>query len=99
LADVTRLVALTVTVRCARTMRNCTDVNGRHRNGWTGYTKVYEPARGDGRFGRAMSIEPGLFRIYPIRGAENGRARLQIGKINSIESQKTNIDGFRRSIP
>ena len=31
------------TLRCARAMLNCTEVSGRHRNGWTGYTKVYEP--------------------------------------------------------
>ena len=46
------------TVRPGRAMLNCTEVNGAHRNGWTGYTKVYEttclthqtnPARGEAR--------------------------------------------------
>jgi hypothetical protein len=36
------------TLRPIRAMLNCTEVNGRHRNGWTGYTKVYglRPANG-----------------------------------------------------
>ena len=31
------------TLRSARAMLNCTEVSSRHRNGWTGYTKVYDP--------------------------------------------------------
>ena len=31
------------TLRSMRAVLNCTEVSGRHRNGWTGYTKVYEP--------------------------------------------------------
>jgi hypothetical protein len=32
-----------MTLRSAAAMLNCTEVSGRHRNGWLGYTKVYEP--------------------------------------------------------
>jgi hypothetical protein len=42
--------SIAVTISCMLATLNCTEVDGRHRNGWTGYTKVYEPARGDGRF-------------------------------------------------
>jgi len=38
--DVTTLVS-------ARAMLNCTEVSGQYRNGWTGYTKVYEPGFAD----------------------------------------------------
>ena len=31
------------TLGSLRAVLNCTEVSGRHRNGWTGYTKVYEP--------------------------------------------------------
>jgi hypothetical protein len=34
-------------------MLNCTEVSGRHRNGWAGYTKVYEP--GSARRNRVCS--------------------------------------------
>jgi len=41
------------TLGSARAALNCTEVNGPYRNGWTGYTKVYEPGfarRGSKRF-------------------------------------------------
>jgi hypothetical protein len=47
---------IAVTLRCVLAMLNCTEVDGRHRNGWSGYTKVYEPARGDSRFGCAADL-------------------------------------------
>ena len=47
---------IAVTLRCVLAMPNCTEVDGWHRNGWTGYTKVYEPARGDDRFGCAADL-------------------------------------------
>ena len=39
---------IAVTLKCVLAMPNCTEVDGSHRNGWTGYTKVYGPACGDG---------------------------------------------------
>jgi hypothetical protein len=47
---------IAVTLRCVLATLYCTEVDGRHRNGWIGYTKVYEPARGDDRFGCAADL-------------------------------------------
>ncbi|WP_156438826.1 hypothetical protein [Bradyrhizobium valentinum] len=87
------------TLRSAHAMLNCTEVNDQHRNGCTGYTKVCEPARGDGHV-IAVTLSrridhadlPGLFRVPPVETLESGHMGLQESKIVSVENEQTEIE-------
>src|SRR5215208_3539648 len=88
-----------LTLRSARVMLNCTEVIGRHRNGCTGYTKVCNHARGDGRRiaqpsrCRDRSVMP-IYRVFP--GAPGGDPKERPygppGKQNSCDGKREDRD-------
>jgi hypothetical protein len=74
------------TLGSLRAMLNCTEGSGRHRNGWAGYTKVYEPgfcrggtlyARSGARMAETRSTATTSLQMAPAQAAEGHRVGKQ----------------------